>query len=277
VHGGRGGGGLAEPPQQQQQQQQPPAPAPQQQQPPPQPAPEAAPQQPPLQRRAREDAHTVFVQGVRYTKLECVGRGGSSKVFKVMGPSCKIFALKRIRLQGRDAEAAAGFIDEIELLQRLKGKPNIIQLVDAQVFADEGLVYMVQEYGEIDLARLLAKHEANRRQAVAAAGGSGGSGGAAADGGGGGGIDENFIRLYWQQMLQAVATVHELRIVHSDLKVRFEGGRLVSTGGVGGACCLCVLTNGGAFATPNQQKHTPTTLTAPTSNSPPTTCWSRAP
>jgi hypothetical protein len=25
----------------------------------------------------------VFVQGVRYHKLECVGRGGSSKVFKV--------------------------------------------------------------------------------------------------------------------------------------------------------------------------------------------------
>jgi hypothetical protein len=44
---------------------------------------------------------------------------------------------------------------------------------------------MVQEYGEIDLARLLAKHEAARQQGV-----------------GGGEMDENFIRLYWQQMLQ---------------------------------------------------------------------------
>jgi hypothetical protein len=35
--------------------------------------------------------------------------------------------------QGRDVEAAAGFIDEINLLNRLKGKQNIIQLVDAQV------------------------------------------------------------------------------------------------------------------------------------------------
>lgn len=34
-----------------------------------------------------------------YTKLECVGRGGSSKVYKVMAPNRKIFALKRIRLQ----------------------------------------------------------------------------------------------------------------------------------------------------------------------------------
>lgn len=70
-----------------------------------------------------------------------------------------------------------------------------------QVFHNEGLIYMVQEYGEIDLARLLAKHEAARRQ-----------------GGGADEIDENFIRLYWQQMLRAVHTVHDLRIVHSDLK-----------------------------------------------------------
>ena len=35
------------------------------------------------QRRVREDENTVIVRGTRYTKLECVGRGGSSKVFKV--------------------------------------------------------------------------------------------------------------------------------------------------------------------------------------------------
>lgn len=40
-------------------------------------------------------------QDIVYTKLECVGRGGSSKVYKVMAPNRKIFALKRIRLQVR--------------------------------------------------------------------------------------------------------------------------------------------------------------------------------
>ncbi len=39
------------------------------------------------------------LQDIVYTKLECVGRGGSSKVYKVMAPNRKIFALKRIRLQ----------------------------------------------------------------------------------------------------------------------------------------------------------------------------------
>ena len=52
---------------------------------------------------------------------------------QVMAPNRKIYALKRIKLQGRDAEAATGFIDEITLLQALRGKQNIIQLVDAEV------------------------------------------------------------------------------------------------------------------------------------------------
>jgi hypothetical protein len=37
------------------------------------------------QKRAMEDANWVYVSGLRYQKLDCVGRGGSSKVFKV-GP-----------------------------------------------------------------------------------------------------------------------------------------------------------------------------------------------
>jgi serine/threonine-protein kinase TTK/MPS1 len=54
-------------------------------------------------------------------------------MLQVMAPNRKIYALKRIKLQGRDAEAATGFIDEITLLQALRGKQNIIQLVDAEV------------------------------------------------------------------------------------------------------------------------------------------------
>ena len=54
-------------------------------------------------------------------------------VVQVMAPNRKIFALKRIKLQGKDSEASKGFVDEITLLQRLRGKQNIIQLVDAEV------------------------------------------------------------------------------------------------------------------------------------------------
>ena len=50
-----------------------------------------------------------------------------------MSPVRKIYALKRIRLSGHDGEAAQGFADEIQLLRRLQGKENIIQLIDAEV------------------------------------------------------------------------------------------------------------------------------------------------
>ena len=42
----------------------------------------------PRHRRVREDENMVLVRSTRYTKLECVGRGGSSKVFKVLAQCC---------------------------------------------------------------------------------------------------------------------------------------------------------------------------------------------
>ena len=56
---------------------------PQQQQRQPQQLQQAQQQQQQQKRRVREDENSVMVRGNRYTKLECVGRGGSSKVFKV--------------------------------------------------------------------------------------------------------------------------------------------------------------------------------------------------
>ena len=158
-------------------------------------------------RRIVEDENSIVVKGIMYTKLECVGKGGSSKVYKVMAPNRKIFALKRIRFSGRDPEAASGFLDEITLLNRLRGASNIIQLIDSEVHHQEGLIYMVLECGDIDLARLLQRHEKNRRDRAAALQSSLTLG-----------VDENFIRLYWEQMLQAVDIIHRERIVHSDLK-----------------------------------------------------------
>ena len=58
---------------------------------------------------------------------------GFGCLWQVMAPNRKIFALKRIKLQGKDSEASKGFVDEITLLQRLRGKQNIIQLIDAEV------------------------------------------------------------------------------------------------------------------------------------------------
>ena len=158
----------------------------------------------------------MYVHGIRYQKLDCVGRGGSSKVFKVLACNRQIYALKRVRFSNKDQESVKGFIDEISLLKQLRNTPNIIQLVNAQVFRDQGLIYMVLEYGDIDLARLLHNHHEalTARKAAKAVQKGEGQEGLSSEAM----MDENFVRLYWQQMLLAVKGIHELRIVHSDLK-----------------------------------------------------------
>eukprot|EP00258_Populus_trichocarpa_P041818 XP_024457837.1 uncharacterized protein LOC7469131 isoform X3 [Populus trichocarpa] len=64
---------------------------------------------------------------------------------------------------------------------------------------DDGCIYMVLEYGEIDLAHMLSQKWKEMDSSNQT-------------------IDENWLRFYWQQILQAVNTIHEERIVHSDLK-----------------------------------------------------------
>ncbi|GER49218.1 kinase family protein [Striga asiatica] len=218
-------------------------------------------------RRKGYDPDLFFkVNGKLYQRLGKIGSGGSSEVHKVISSDCTIYALKKIKLKGRDYATAYGFCQEIQYLNKLKGKNNIIQLIDYEVYAfetaffefeyqlnnitctvyldwkcklvleymqirillmvllvtdktllqevmdgsmsnkdsrvkDDGYIYMVLEYGEIDLAHMLAQKwkelEGSDENEI---------------------IDENWLRFYWQQILLAVNTIHEERIVHSDLK-----------------------------------------------------------
>lgn len=75
------------------------------------------------------------VNGKLYQRLGKIGSGGSSEVHKVISSDCTIYALKKIKLKGRDYATAYGFCQEIEYLNRLKGKNNIIQLIDYEVFS----------------------------------------------------------------------------------------------------------------------------------------------
>ncbi|KAK4859272.1 hypothetical protein QYF36_002550 [Acer negundo] len=173
-----------------------------------------------LSRKRNYDPDLFFkVNGKLYQRLGKIGSGGSSEVHKVISADCTIYALKKIKLKGRDYATAYGFCQEIEYLSKLKGKNNIIQLIDYEVtdktllrevlngsmnnidgrVKDDGYIYMVLEYGEIDLAHMLSqkwKEMDGSNQT----------------------IDENWLRFYWQQILEAVNTIHEERVVHSDLK-----------------------------------------------------------
>lgn len=153
---------------------------------------------PPIFREIR-CLETATVNGTQYLLLGMIGKGGSSRVFRVMTPSRTILALKRVQVRRSCPNFKSTFesyANEIDLLQRLRGSPRIVYCHDAEVREDLGIIYLVMEYGDIDLAKHLtesAKMSPNP-------------------------IDGNSRRVYWKQMLEAVRTIHEAKIVHGDLK-----------------------------------------------------------
>ncbi|ORE18170.1 kinase-like protein [Rhizopus microsporus] len=132
----------------------------------------------------------IIVNGNEYTMFKEIGKGGTSKVYLVSSHvSGEIYALKWIEIKKRDD--FQNTVNEIELLKSLKEEENIIDLVDYS--ATPSTIFMIMEYGEIDLATLIqlqAKKE----------------------------WDILFIKYYWKQMLYAVNAIHRRFIVHSDLK-----------------------------------------------------------
>lgn len=138
----------------------------------------------------------IVMNGREYTRLDQIGKGGSSKVFRVMAPNGKIFALKRVDFEQADQATIAGYKSEIDLLNRMStssGSDRIIKLFDSEINDAKGRLLMLMEAGEIDLAHMLTKRQNEP-------------------------VDFNFIRLFWRHMLEAVQAVHEQKIVHSDLK-----------------------------------------------------------
>jgi serine/threonine protein kinase len=124
-----------------------------------------------------------------------LGRGGSSKVFRVSDKDYNVFALKKVDLgKGADSETYQSFLNEISLLERLKGHDRIIQLVASEVNEWKKSLSMVMEIGESDLNQLLLQEKVGKKQSM------------------------NFIRHTWEQMLEAVLVIHEVGIVHTDLK-----------------------------------------------------------
>ncbi|CAM9815260.1 unnamed protein product, partial [Laminaria digitata] len=79
-----------------------------------------------------------------------------------------------------------------------------------QVDRSRGVISIVLELGETDLDSLLRKHKAN----LASSGSSALATGDVFPGG----LQENYVRVLWQQICQAVHAMHEQRVVHGDLK-----------------------------------------------------------
>lgn len=113
--------------------------------------------------------------------LRMIGRGGSSKVFHVLWNN-ENYALKRV-----NTNYTQEYINEIKILEKLKGVPGIIQLIDYEINEEEILILL--EYGDTDLRFILQEN-----------------------------LSVNFIRFIWEQIILIVKRIYEERIVHCDLK-----------------------------------------------------------
>ncbi|KAL9598132.1 MAG: hypothetical protein Q9219_004688 [cf. Caloplaca sp. 3 TL-2023] len=146
--------------------------------------------------QSRKKRNYISVNSKLFTRMDCVGRGGSSKVYRVMAENFKVFALKRVTLEDQDPAAIRGFKGEIDLLKRLENVDRVVRLFDHEINEEKQTLSVLMEMGESDLNRVLTLR-LNSEDAR---------------------FDITFTRYFWKEMLECVHAVHAHDIVHSDLK-----------------------------------------------------------
>ncbi|GJC87067.1 serine/threonine-protein kinase MPS1 [Colletotrichum liriopes] len=146
--------------------------------------------------QGKQRRNILRVNGKSYTRLDCLGRGGSAKVYRVTAENGAMFALKRVSLENADESTVRGFRGEIDLLGKLTGNDRVINLFDYEMNNEKKMLTLLMEMGELDLNTLLR----TRQNPEAAK------------------LDPVFVRFYWKEMLECLQSVHQSEIVHSDLK-----------------------------------------------------------
>ncbi|KAI4124714.1 MAG: hypothetical protein LQ338_004662 [Usnochroma carphineum] len=146
--------------------------------------------------QSRKKRNYISVNSKLFTRMDCVGRGGSSKVYRVMAENFKVFALKRVTLEDQDEAAVRGFKGEIDLLKRLENVERVVRLFDYEINEEKQTLSVLMEMGESDLNKVLTLR-LNGEDAK---------------------FDVTFTRYFWKEMLECVQAVHQHDIVHSDLK-----------------------------------------------------------
>lgn len=152
------------------------------------------------------DLKKLKINGKNYFLLSLLGQGGSARVYQVYDASThKNFAVKVVDLTKADACIRAGYENEIALLQKLSKCKRVVRLIDFErVCSHDGQVkrlFLVMEKGDSDLANVLKQFI--EKDASAPHGMR---------------LDRHLIKHYWKEMIKAVEEIHDLDVVHSDLK-----------------------------------------------------------
>ncbi|XP_024898471.1 dual specificity protein kinase TTK isoform X2 [Pteropus alecto] len=143
-----------------------------------------------LQISASSSNECISVKGRIYSILKQIGSGGSSKVFQVLNEKKQIHAIKYVNLEEADNQTIDSYRNEIAYLNKLQQHSDkIIRLYDYEI--TDQYIYMVMECGNIDLNSWLKKKKS---------------------------VNPWERKSYWKNMLEAVYTIHQHGIVHSDLK-----------------------------------------------------------
>lgn len=89
----------------------------------------------------------VIINGRQYRRLDAIGKGGSSRVYKVMAENFRVFAMKKVTFSDEeDGQAAVlGYKGEIELLKKLEKVDRVIRLYDYEVNDSKGYLIMVRQ------------------------------------------------------------------------------------------------------------------------------------
>ncbi|KAL1879127.1 hypothetical protein VTK73DRAFT_7246 [Phialemonium thermophilum] len=145
---------------------------------------------------SKKRAILLRVNDRTYTRIECLGRGGSGKVYRVSAENGTMFALKRVSIENADESTIQGLKGEINLLKKLAGVSRVIQLYDWELNEEKKMLSLVMEVGELDLNKLFRARLGTEGHK----------------------LDLVFVKFFWKEMLECLAAVHAKDIVHSDLK-----------------------------------------------------------
>nr|CAH8821934.1 unnamed protein product [Trichobilharzia regenti] len=151
-----------------------------------------------------EDAekNEVMVGSEFYRIIGRLGEGGSSVVYSALDGSFNPWAIKVVTLKrGISKECVTSYLHEIEMLKRFQKSDRIIRL--RTYLQTPELIILVLEKGECDLSKIIIEYASKGSSTTSSFVSR---------------MPTTAVILYWDQMLRCVKELHDLGIVHLNLK-----------------------------------------------------------
>ena len=141
------------------------------------------------------DQKTLQINKHTFKVIEQIGKGGSSKVYKGSSADSpnRYFAIKVVSLEDQETSTIEELKGEIKILHKLRHCPRVVRLLDYSLSST--YIHFVMECGELDLATVLSTRHTMPQY-----------------------YDLEFIRYHSLEMIKCINTIHQMDIVHLDLK-----------------------------------------------------------